>query len=275
MAEEQIILAVSKYLELYNKGHKTYKDTPERENICNSPHSSGELKVGVLRSHVKASFLFYTQELNNEYKAAIGLWGDKGLPCRIPSEDRRLRTARTRTCTSVLLPGGYCSIVPSLVLYSRNLYQCATNNNFPFLSKLTTPYTKIQVSCTRERHSQRPIEQEFPFYCFLPAVKWEKRRRDYCGPGIDGYLDGKVRRDRITSLRKSVPKREKLLIQHPTDPLTIANELPAPQSLFDERSMNLSEKEIFDLFEKMMVSTTSFSILDVCDTCPRPFKTAL
>ncbi|MGH0178703.1 UNVERIFIED_CONTAM: hypothetical protein FKN15_077961 [Acipenser sinensis] len=59
-------------------------------------------------------------------------------------------------------------------------------------------------------------------------------------------------RDRITSLRKSVPKREKLLIQHPTDPLTIANELPAPQPLFDERSMNLSEKEIFDLFEKMM-----------------------
>ncbi|MGH0160593.1 UNVERIFIED_CONTAM: hypothetical protein FKN15_066996 [Acipenser sinensis] len=61
-------------------------------------------------------------------------------------------------------------------------------------------------------------------------------------------------RDRITSLRKSVPKREKLLIQHPTDPLTIANELPAPQPLFDERSMNLSEKEIFDLFEKMMVN---------------------
>ncbi|MGH0161744.1 UNVERIFIED_CONTAM: hypothetical protein FKN15_041580 [Acipenser sinensis] len=62
----------------------------------------------------------------------------------------------------------------------------------------------------------------------------------------------KMMRDRITSLRKSVPKREKLLIQHPTDPLTIANELPAPQPLFDERSMNLSEKEIFDLFEKMM-----------------------
>lgn len=48
-------------------------------------------------------------------------------------------------------------------------------------------------------------------------------------------------------------KKEKLLIQHPTDPLS-TQELPIPPPLFDERSMNLSEKEIIDLFEKMMVS---------------------
>lgn len=49
-------------------------------------------------------------------------------------------------------------------------------------------------------------------------------------------------------------KKEKPLIQHPTDPLSIQTELPVPQPLFDDRSMNLSEKEIIDLFEKMMVS---------------------
>lgn len=49
-------------------------------------------------------------------------------------------------------------------------------------------------------------------------------------------------------------KKEKLLIQHPTDPLSTQAELPVPQPLFDDRSMNLSEKEIIDLFEKMMVS---------------------
>lgn len=49
-------------------------------------------------------------------------------------------------------------------------------------------------------------------------------------------------------------KKEKLLIQHPTDPLSTQSELPVPQPLFDDRSMNLSEKEIIDLFEKMMVS---------------------
>lgn len=49
-------------------------------------------------------------------------------------------------------------------------------------------------------------------------------------------------------------KKEKPLIQHPTDPLTTQTELPVPQPLFDDRSMNLSEKEIIDLFEKMMVS---------------------
>uniref|UniRef100_A0A9J7ZLC4 Protein diaphanous homolog 2 n=1 Tax=Cyprinus carpio carpio TaxID=630221 RepID=A0A9J7ZLC4_CYPCA len=59
-------------------------------------------------------------------------------------------------------------------------------------------------------------------------------------------------RDRITSFRKQGTKKEKLLIQHPTDPISTQTELPVPQPLFDERSMNLSEKEIVDLFEKMM-----------------------
>ncbi|XP_051929352.1 protein diaphanous homolog 2 isoform X6 [Hippocampus zosterae] len=59
-------------------------------------------------------------------------------------------------------------------------------------------------------------------------------------------------RDRITSFRKTGMKKEKPLIQHPTDPLSAQTELPIPQPLFDDRSMNLSEKEIIDLFEKMM-----------------------
>ncbi|XP_061542678.1 protein diaphanous homolog 2 isoform X3 [Phycodurus eques] len=59
-------------------------------------------------------------------------------------------------------------------------------------------------------------------------------------------------RDRITSFRKTGMKKEKPLIQHPTDPLSNHTELPVPQPLFDDRSMNLSEKEIIDLFEKMM-----------------------
>ncbi|TNN71292.1 Protein diaphanous 2 [Liparis tanakae] len=59
-------------------------------------------------------------------------------------------------------------------------------------------------------------------------------------------------RDRITSFRKTGNKKEKPLIQHPTDPLSYLVELPVPQPLFDDRSMNLSEKEIIDLFEKMM-----------------------
>lgn len=53
-------------------------------------------------------------------------------------------------------------------------------------------------------------------------------------------------------------KKEKPLIQHPTDPLSTQAELPVPQPLFDDRSMNLSEKEIIDLFEKMMVSVMLF-----------------
>ena len=49
-------------------------------------------------------------------------------------------------------------------------------------------------------------------------------------------------------------KKEKPLIQHSTDPLSIQTEMPSPQPLFDDRSMNLSETEINDLFEKLMVS---------------------
>lgn len=71
-------------------------------------------------------------------------------------------------------------------------------------------------------------------------------------------------------------KKEKPLIQHPTDPLSTQAELPVPQPLFDDRSMNLSEKEIIDLFEKMMVSVMLFCqqfyrkiiILPVCQTAP-------
>ncbi|XP_058252707.1 protein diaphanous homolog 2 isoform X1 [Hemibagrus wyckioides] len=59
-------------------------------------------------------------------------------------------------------------------------------------------------------------------------------------------------RDRITSFRKQGIKKEKPFIQHPTDPISTHTELPIPQPLFDERSLNLSEKEIVDLFEKMM-----------------------
>uniref|UniRef100_A0A671MZC0 Protein diaphanous homolog 2-like n=1 Tax=Sinocyclocheilus anshuiensis TaxID=1608454 RepID=A0A671MZC0_9TELE len=56
----------------------------------------------------------------------------------------------------------------------------------------------------------------------------------------------------ITSFRKQGMKKEKPFIQHPTDPISTQTELPVPQPLFDERSMNLSEKEIVDLLEKMM-----------------------
>ncbi|KAE8584397.1 hypothetical protein XENTR_v10020951 [Xenopus tropicalis] len=59
-------------------------------------------------------------------------------------------------------------------------------------------------------------------------------------------------RDRLTSFRKSAVKKEKPLIQHPTDSQAVVTDFPAPQQLFDERSLNLSEKEIMDLFEKMM-----------------------
>ncbi|XP_053772867.1 protein diaphanous homolog 2 isoform X3 [Desmodus rotundus] len=59
-------------------------------------------------------------------------------------------------------------------------------------------------------------------------------------------------RDRITSFRKSTVKKEKHFIQHPTDSQVAMSEFPAPQPLYDERSFNLSEKEVLDLFEKMM-----------------------
>lgn len=61
-------------------------------------------------------------------------------------------------------------------------------------------------------------------------------------------------------------KKEKPLIQHPTDPLSTQSELPVPQPLFDDRSMNLSEKEIIDLFEKMMVSFVQAFSLFTLDT---------
>lgn len=70
-----------------------------------------------------------------------------------------------------------------------------------------------------------------------------------------------LQRDRITSFRKQGTKKEKLLIQHPTDPNSTQTELPVPQPFFDERSMNLSEKEIVDLFEKMMVSLFSHPVI--------------
>uniref|UniRef100_A0A8C3R9R9 Diaphanous related formin 2 n=1 Tax=Cyanoderma ruficeps TaxID=181631 RepID=A0A8C3R9R9_9PASS len=59
-------------------------------------------------------------------------------------------------------------------------------------------------------------------------------------------------RDRITSFRKSAAKREKPLIQHPIDSQPSISEIPHAQALVDERCMNLSEKEVMDLFEKMM-----------------------
>ncbi|KFV98527.1 Protein diaphanous 2, partial [Eurypyga helias] len=59
-------------------------------------------------------------------------------------------------------------------------------------------------------------------------------------------------RDRITSFRKSGVKKEKPLIQHPIDSQPSISEIPLAQTLVDERCMNLSEKEVMDLFEKMM-----------------------
>ncbi|XP_045146508.1 protein diaphanous homolog 2 isoform X2 [Echinops telfairi] len=59
-------------------------------------------------------------------------------------------------------------------------------------------------------------------------------------------------RDRITSFRKSTVKKEKLLIQHPIDSPVAMSDFPVAQPLADERSLNLSEKEVLDLFEKMM-----------------------
>uniref|UniRef100_A0A8C3R9N3 Protein diaphanous homolog 2 n=1 Tax=Cyanoderma ruficeps TaxID=181631 RepID=A0A8C3R9N3_9PASS len=61
-----------------------------------------------------------------------------------------------------------------------------------------------------------------------------------------------LQRDRITSFRKSAAKREKPLIQHPIDSQPSISEIPHAQALVDERCMNLSEKEVMDLFEKMM-----------------------
>uniref|UniRef100_A0A8C5TZ20 Diaphanous related formin 2 n=1 Tax=Malurus cyaneus samueli TaxID=2593467 RepID=A0A8C5TZ20_9PASS len=60
-----------------------------------------------------------------------------------------------------------------------------------------------------------------------------------------------ARRDRITSFRRAAVKKEKPLIQHPIDSQPSISEIPHAQ-LVDERCMNLSEKEVMDLFEKMM-----------------------
>uniref|UniRef100_A0A674HVR5 Protein diaphanous homolog 2 n=1 Tax=Taeniopygia guttata TaxID=59729 RepID=A0A674HVR5_TAEGU len=61
-----------------------------------------------------------------------------------------------------------------------------------------------------------------------------------------------LQRDRITSFRKAAVKKEKPLIQHPIDSQPSISEIPHAQALVDERCMNLSEKEVMDLFEKMM-----------------------
>lgn len=62
-----------------------------------------------------------------------------------------------------------------------------------------------------------------------------------------------LQRDRITSFRKSTVRKEKPLIQHHVDTQPPISEIPLAQALLDERCMNLSEKEVMDLFEKMMV----------------------
>uniref|UniRef100_A0A8D2QB88 Protein diaphanous homolog 2 n=1 Tax=Zonotrichia albicollis TaxID=44394 RepID=A0A8D2QB88_ZONAL len=70
--------------------------------------------------------------------------------------------------------------------------------------------------------------------------------------GWPGGGDTAGTRDRITSFRKSAVKKEKPLIQHPIDSQPSISEIPHAQALVDERCMNLSEKEVMDLFEKMM-----------------------
>ncbi|OXB66546.1 hypothetical protein ASZ78_013532 [Callipepla squamata] len=59
-------------------------------------------------------------------------------------------------------------------------------------------------------------------------------------------------RDRISNFRKSAVRKEKPHIQHPIDTQPTVSEIPLVQALVDERCMNLSEKEVMDLFEKMM-----------------------
>uniref|UniRef100_A0A8C9FFT8 Uncharacterized protein n=1 Tax=Pavo cristatus TaxID=9049 RepID=A0A8C9FFT8_PAVCR len=58
--------------------------------------------------------------------------------------------------------------------------------------------------------------------------------------------------DRITCFRKSAVREEEPLIQHPIDTQPTISEIPLAQALVDERCMNLSEKEVMDLLEKMM-----------------------
>ena len=50
------------------------------------------------------------------------------------------------------------------------------------------------------------------------------------------------------------------------------SEFPAAQPLYDERSLNLSEKEVLDLFEKMMVSLyLTFVVILKC-VCPEDYR---
>ncbi|XP_039079139.1 protein diaphanous homolog 2 [Hyaena hyaena] len=109
------------------------------------------------------------------------------------------------------------------------------------------------------------------YMCFIALLKKSKLVTVTGAEGIKGTVAGnKVRdqreyrsniqiktladdvRDRITSFRKSTVKKEKPLIQHPIDSQVAMSEFPAAQPLYDERSLNLSEKEVLDLFEKMM-----------------------
>lgn len=102
----------------------------------------------------------------------------------------------------------------------------------------------------------------FRGFFFQGKLEVTRNRELYTWPSLNGTVNCFnmsntlvfFQRDRITSFRKTGMKKEKPLIQHPTDPLSTQSELPVPQPLFDDRSMNLSEKEIIDLFEKMMVS---------------------
>ncbi|XP_061862285.1 protein diaphanous homolog 2 isoform X3 [Colius striatus] len=82
------------------------------------------------------------------------------------------------------------------------------------------------------------------------AAEEESRNRPKLNIQIKTLADDV--RDRITSFRRSAVKKEKPLIQHPIDTQPSISEIPLAQALADERCMNLSEKEVMDLFEKMM-----------------------
>uniref|UniRef100_A0A663FHT6 Protein diaphanous homolog 2 n=1 Tax=Aquila chrysaetos chrysaetos TaxID=223781 RepID=A0A663FHT6_AQUCH len=69
---------------------------------------------------------------------------------------------------------------------------------------------------------------------------------------VDANILLNLNNSEITSFRKSGVKKEKPLIQHPIDSQPSISEVPLSQALVDDRCMNLSEKEVMDLFEKMM-----------------------
>uniref|UniRef100_A0A663MQ64 Diaphanous related formin 2 n=1 Tax=Athene cunicularia TaxID=194338 RepID=A0A663MQ64_ATHCN len=83
------------------------------------------------------------------------------------------------------------------------------------------------------------------------ALKKPQKAGGWGGPALTSETSLQTR-DRITSFRKSAVKKEKPLIQHPIDSQPSISEIPLAQALVDERCMNLSEKEVMDLFEKMM-----------------------